>query len=90
MVRAGALSQVSEVSDRTHVVQAVLFEESEPRRVVTAVLQALETLEKEGLALTRADVSDDPAHALSLLSPPRLSNTQTRVHPEGATVPKNT
>ena len=71
MVRSGAVSQVPEVADRAHVVEPVLLEERKPGRVVAAVLQALEALEKNRFALTRADVPDDPAHVLSLLSKPR-------------------
>ena len=71
MVRSGAVSQVPEVADRAYVVEPVLLEERKPGRVVAAVLQALEALEKNRFALTRADVPDDPAHVLSLLSKPR-------------------
>jgi hypothetical protein len=63
----GALLQVVEVADGANVREAVVLEQREPRRVVPAVLEALETVHEERLAPPRSDVSDDPAHALNLL-----------------------
>ena len=51
--------------------ERVVLEQRDPGRVVAAVLEALETGEEEVLALTRADVSDDPADASALLVAPR-------------------
>ena len=62
-VRAGAFLQVSERPDGADVVEPVRLEERDAGRVVAAVLQALEAVEQERLALTRSDVSDDPAHS---------------------------
>jgi hypothetical protein len=66
-VRPGRGPELLEVADRAHVVEAVVLPEGDARRVVAAVLQALETLEKQVLAGSRPDVSDDPAHPSSLL-----------------------
>jgi hypothetical protein len=63
LVRRGALLQLAERSDRADVVEPAALEERDAGRVVAPVLQALEPLEKERLALTRPDVSDDPADA---------------------------
>ena len=65
-VRSGAGLQVLERADGADVVEPVVLEERDPGGVVAAVLQALEAMEQERLALTRSDVSDDPAHGLVL------------------------
>jgi hypothetical protein len=49
--------------------ELVALQQREPGRVVAAVLEALEAVEEELLALTGADVSDDPADGSGLLSP---------------------
>ena len=67
-VRPGPLLQVVEDADGTHVVEAAGLEQREPGGVVAAVLQPLEPLQEKGLAFTRADVSDDSAHVLSVNS----------------------
>ena len=61
-VRPGASLQVPERADRAHVVETVSLEQRDAGGVVAAVLQALEALEEQRLALTRPDVSDDSAH----------------------------
>ena len=58
-VRAGARLQVPERADRADVLEPARLEEGDPGRVVAAVLQALEALQQQRLALTRSDVSDD-------------------------------
>ena len=63
-VRPGARLQVVERADRANVVEARVLEERDAGGVVAAVLEALEAVEQERLALTRSDVSDDPAHGL--------------------------
>jgi hypothetical protein len=50
-------------------VELVALEQGDPGRVVAAVLEALEAVDEELLALTGADVSDDPADGSGLLSP---------------------
>ena len=67
--RPRALDQVSERPDGAYVLEAVLLEERDARGVVAAVLEALEPLQEQRLALTRSDVPDDPAHWL----PPGVS-----------------
>jgi hypothetical protein len=67
-VRPGSGPQVAERPHGAHVVEAAALEEGDSRRVVAAVLQALEALEQQRLALTRSDVSDDPAHVASFAS----------------------
>ena len=62
-VRAGAGLQIAERPDGANVVEPVRLEQRDARRVVAAVLEALETLKEKGFALTRSDVSDDSAHA---------------------------
>ena len=61
-VGAGAGLQVPERADRAHVVETISLEQRDAGGVVAAVLQALEALEEQRLALTRPDVSDDSAH----------------------------
>src|ERR671922_1341626 len=61
-VRLGGLLQLLEIADGANVVESVTLEEGEARRVVAAVLQALESLDEERLARSRPDVSDDSAH----------------------------
>ena len=56
--------QVSERADRADVLEAALLEERDPGRVVAAVLEALEPLDEQRLALPRTDVSDYPAHVV--------------------------
>ncbi len=51
-----------EVADRTDVLESVVRQQREARRVVAAVLEPLEAVEKERLTRARPDVSDDPAH----------------------------
>ena len=63
---ARALLQVVEWADCAHVLEARALEERDACGVVSAVLQALEAMEEERLALTRSDVSDDPAHGFDL------------------------
>ena len=63
-VRSGARLQIVEGADRADVVETRVLEERDAGGVVAAVLQALEAVEQERLALTRSDVSDDPAHGL--------------------------
>ena len=65
-VRPRRVLQVLEVADRADVVEPVVLEERDAGRVVAAVLEPLEALEQERLALPAADVSDDSAH----LKPP--------------------
>ena len=67
-VRAGPRLQVVERADRADVVETMALEERDSGRVIAAVLQALEALEQERLALTRPDVSDDPAHVIGSLN----------------------
>ena len=62
-VRAGAGFQIAERPDGANVVEPIRLEERDARRVVAAVLEALEALEQQRLALSRSDVSDDSAHA---------------------------
>ena len=57
-----ALLQVPKGADGADVVEAVRLEERDPGGVVAAVLEPLESLDEQGLALPRADVSDDSAH----------------------------
>src|SRR5262249_5255331 len=52
-----------EVADRADVLEPLGLAEHDPGGVVAPVLEALEPLEKQRLRLTRADVSDDPAHS---------------------------
>ena len=52
-----------------------------PERVVAAVLQALEALEQERLALTRSDVSDDPAHENPLVNAKEPGGALRRAQP---------
>ena len=47
----------------THVVEALVLEEAEPRRVVAPVLETFEALEQKILRSPRAYVTDDPAHS---------------------------
>jgi hypothetical protein len=61
--------QVLEIPDRARVVELVALQQRDPGRVVAAVLEALEAVEEELLALTETDVSDDPADGSGLLSP---------------------
>ena len=63
--RAGTLPQVLEVPDRARVGEAVRLEQRDPGGVIAPVLEALEAVQQEGLAFTRPDVSDDPAHLAS-------------------------
>ena len=65
---AGALLQIAERADGANVVETVSLEERDAGGVVAAVLQALEALEEERLALTRSDVSDYSAHEVVSLS----------------------
>jgi hypothetical protein len=60
-VRARRLPQVLEVPDRADVLEPVRLEEGEAGGVVPPVLEPLETLQEQRLALARPDVSDDPA-----------------------------
>ena len=58
-----SLLQVLEVADGADVLEPVSLAERDPGGVVAAVLEPLETLDQELLALPRPDVSDDSAHA---------------------------
>src|SRR5215207_2791125 len=58
--------EVLQVADGADVVEPALLAQRDPGRVVAAVLEALEPLEEERLALPRPDISDDSAH----LKPP--------------------
>jgi hypothetical protein len=53
--------QVLEIADRARITELVVLEQRDPGGVVAPVLEALEAVEEELLALTEADVSDDPA-----------------------------
>ena len=59
---AGRELQVLEVADGARVLEPVVLEQGDPGRVVAAVLEALEAVEQQVLALTRPYVSDDSAH----------------------------
>jgi hypothetical protein len=59
---AGTLTKVLERADRACVPKAGAFEQRDSGRVVAPVLEALEAVEEQRLALTRPDVSDDSAH----------------------------
>ena len=69
---AGGELQVLEVADGPCVREPVLLEEGDAGRVIAAVLEALEAVEEQVLALTRSYVSDDPAHWRSSFVGPRL------------------
>ncbi len=58
----GRALEVVERPDRPGVGESALLEQRDPGRVVAAILQPLEPVEQERLALPRPDVSDDPAH----------------------------
>jgi hypothetical protein len=62
-IRAGFRLQHLEIADGAHIVDLAVLPQREPGRVVTAVLEALETLEQKVLTGSLPDVSDDPAHA---------------------------
>jgi hypothetical protein len=66
-VETGAGLQVLEGADGPDVRERAPFEERQAGGVVPAVLQALEPLQQQRLALTRPDVSDDAAHSGGLL-----------------------
>ena len=62
-----------ELADRTYFLEqpdAVLLQDCEPRRVVAAVLQALQPFEKERreVALPLANVTENPTHCLPFRS----------------------
>src|SRR6185503_5899508 len=59
---ARTLAEVLERADGARVPQAGALEQRDPGRVVAAVLEALEAVQEQRLALTRPDVSDDSAH----------------------------
>jgi len=62
-VRPRGRLQLVEVADRPDVVEAVVLDEADARRVIAAVLESLEALEQKILRSPRAHVSDDPAHS---------------------------
>ena len=82
-VRARRLLQVLEVADRADVLEPVSLAERDPGGVVAAVLESLEALEQQLLALSRPDVSDDPAHA-SPPSPTLIRNASENAEEPGA------
>src|SRR5918997_1227646 len=57
-----SLLQELEIADRPNVIESALLAQHDAGGVVAAVLQPLEPAEKERLALSGPDVSDDPAH----------------------------
>ncbi len=71
--------QVLEVADGAQVLQPVRFEQRDPGGVIAAVLEALQAVQKQVLALPRPDVSDDPAHVsrLAFPSPPPAARRGT-------------
>ena len=74
-VRASGFLQVLEISDGADVLQPAFLAQRDPGRVVAAVLETLQALEQEGLALTRPDVSDDSAHSNPPFPNPKRKNT---------------
>ena len=54
--------EVLQDADRAVVRELVAVEERDPRGVVAPVLEALQSVQKQRLALTTSDISDDPAH----------------------------
>ena len=69
-VRPGSLLQVLEVADGPHVLEPVLLEQRDPRRVVAPELEPLEARDQQVLRRAAPDVTDDPAHAWMLLPSP--------------------
>ena len=82
-VRRRCLLQELEVADGADVLEAVVLEERDARGVVTAVLEALKTLDEERLGCSRPDVSDDSAHPV----PPSLAGAAFRFPLENAQEP---
>jgi hypothetical protein len=56
------LAQLGEVSDRADRLDPVVGQDRDSRRVVTAVFELLEPIQKELTAMTAADISNDAAH----------------------------
>jgi hypothetical protein len=74
--------EVLQVADGADVVEPVRLAERDPGRVVAAVLETLEPVEEQLLALPRPDVSDDPAHPRLLFpNPPRRNRPREREKP---------
>jgi hypothetical protein len=61
-VRARSVLQELEIADGTHVLEAAVLAKRDPGRVVTAVLEPLQALQKKLLRRPTTDVSNDPAH----------------------------
>jgi hypothetical protein len=82
-VQRGCSLQVAEVADGADVVEGVVLTQHDPGGVVTAVLEALEAVEKERLACPGPDVSDDSAHR----GAPSIYGPLDRVAPSKRTKP---
>ncbi len=70
-IRAGGVLQKLKVAHRAHVFEAAVLAQRDAGGVVTAVLEALETVEQQVLRSPVTDVPDDPAHPklLSVAAP---------------------
>jgi hypothetical protein len=61
-VRAGGFLEVREIPDRANVLEPVVLEKRDARRVVAAELEALETRDQQVFGGATTDVPDDSAH----------------------------
>ena len=79
-VRPGGFLQLVEVSDGANVLETLVFDETEPGRVIAAVLESLEPLQQKVLRSSRAHVSNDPAHSnpLKPLAAVRIGRSSLR------------
>src|SRR5207249_1936280 len=70
-IRAGGVLQKLKVAHRAHVFEAAVLAQRDAGGVVTAVLEALETVEQQVLRSPVTDVPDDSAHPklLSVAAP---------------------
>jgi hypothetical protein len=71
--RSDAFREGFQHIDLPHVLQdlqTVLVDDREAGGIVAAVLQSLQPIDQDPLALSRSDVSDDPAHRLPPVSGP--------------------
>src|SRR6478609_8254607 len=66
VARGDRVAQALEVADRADGLDGVTGDHRDPRGVISAVLEATETGEKQVLDGTPADIADDSAHGVLL------------------------